>query len=547
MTRPIRWSFSVLRLLAAIAYLGDELSHVLAGESDLPIPRAALRSRPTGSQSQRTADLIVLAGRVWTGDPAKPWAEGVAALAGAIVKVGSRDEILRLKDPRTLVIDRPGAFALPGLIDAHGHVESLGASLERVDLRGVSSLDEVARRVRTRVESTPGDSWIVARLVPPASPQDLKRRILAAQQHLLAAGLTGVHDAGISRAVVRIYRNLDRSRQLRLRVYGMATLPAGQEVQFVSQPPRKATPGDRFEMRAVKVFIDGAMGSRGALLFRPYEDDPANQGLLLIDPKVLEATTVAALRHGWQVATHAIGDRGNALVLDAYEAALKAVPEARDARLRVQHAQVVRREDVRRFAELGIIASMQPAHASSDMRWADARLGPGRVDGAYAWQWFLDAKVPLAFGSDFPVEIVNPFWGLYAAITRQDADGKLPGGWHPEQRMTVEEALRGFTSGSAFAAFAEDRLGMFKVGMQADLTLVEQDLFDARPGRSSRRTSSRPSSRVKSSSNARVHNRDARCTIWLNGRVCEDSLSYPLNSKVDRRCACGYQSHLRSK
>ena len=478
---PIRWSFSVLLLLAAVACLGEELSAAGADESDLPISRAGLRSGPTGLQPQPTADLIVLAGRVWTGDPEKPWAEGVAALAGAIVKIGSRDEILRLKDPRSLVIDRPGTFALPSLIDAHGHVESLGASLERVNLRGVSSLDEVATRVRTRIESTPGDSWIVARLVPPSSPQELKRRILAAQQHLLAAGFTGVHDAGISPPVARIYRELDRSRQLRLRVYGMATL-AGHQVEFVSQPPRKAAPGDRFEMRAVKLYIDGAMGSRGALLFRPYHDDLANQGLLLIDPQVLEATTVAALRHGWQVATHAIGDRGNALVLDAYEAALKAVPEARDARLRVEHAQVVRRQEVRRFAELGIIASMQPAHASSDMRWANARLGPGRVDGAYAWHWFLDSKVPLAFGSDFPVEIVNPFWGLYAAITRQDADGKLPGGWHPEQRMTVEEALRGFTSDSAFAAFAEDRLGMLKVGMQANLTLVEQDLFDARPG-----------------------------------------------------------------
>lgn len=261
----------------------------------------------------------------------------------------------------------------------------------------------------------------------------------------------------------------------------MSTLPSGHEVEFVSRPPRKASPADRFELRAVKVFIDGAMGSRGALLFQPYHDDPASKGLLLIDPKVLEATTVAALRNRWQVATHAIGDRGNALVLDAYSGALKAVPEAHDARLRVEHAQVVRKEDVRRFAELGIIASMQPSHASDDMRWADARLGAGRVDGAYAWRWFQGAQVPLAFGSDFPVEIVNPFWGIYAAITRQDAEGKPPGGWHPEQRLSLEEALRGFTAGAAYAAFAEDRLGILRVGMQADLTLVDRDLFRASP------------------------------------------------------------------
>ena len=168
-------------------------------------------------------------------------------------------------------------------------------------------------------------------------------------------------------------------------------------------------------------------------------------------------------------------------MLDAYAAALKAVPEARDPRLRIEHAQVVRKEDVRRFAELGIIASMQPSHASDDMRWADARLGPGRVDGAYAWRWFQDAKVPLAFGSDFPVEIVNPFWGIYAAITRQDAQGKPPGGWHPEQRLSLEETLRGFTAGAAYAAFAEDRLGILRAGMQADLTLVDRDLFRASP------------------------------------------------------------------
>ncbi len=223
------------------------------------------------------------------------------------------------------------------------------------------------------------------------------------------------------------------------------------------------------------------MGSRGGLLFRPYHDDPANSGLLLIDPKVLEATTTEALRHGWQVATHAIGDKANALVLDAYAAARKAVPQARDPRLRIEHAQVVRKEDVARFAELGVIASMQPSHASSDMRWADARLGPGRVNGAYAWRWFADAGVALAYGSDFPVEIVNPFWGIYAAITRQDPEGLPEGGWHPEQRLTLEEALRGYTAGSARAAFAEDRLGMLKVGYRADLTVLDRDLFRARP------------------------------------------------------------------
>jgi predicted amidohydrolase YtcJ len=305
--------------------------------------------------------------------------------------------------------------------------------------------------------------------------------LLAAQKRILAQGLNGVHDAGISQTEADVYRDLDRAGELHLRIYGMASPSGGREVEFVSRPPSKASPGARFELRAIKLFIDGAMGSRGALLFEPYQDDPANKGLLLIDPKVLEATTEAALKNGWQVATHAIGDRGNALVLDAYAAALKAVPQARDPRLRIEHAQVVRREDVPRFTALGVIASMQPSHASDDMRWADARLGPGRVDGAYAWQWFVAENVNLAFGSDFPVEIVNPFWGLYAAITRQDAQGSPSGGWHPDQRLALEDALRYFTAGSAYAAFAEDRLGILKTGMHADLTVIDTDLFRAAP------------------------------------------------------------------
>ena len=202
---------------------------------------------------------------------------------------------------------------------------------------------------------------------------------------------------------------------------------------------------------------------------------------MLINPQVLESTVTTALTNGWQVCTHAIGDKGNALVLDAYAASRKNFPQARDPRLRIEHAQVVRREDVRRFVEIGVIASMQPSHASDDMRWADARLGPGRVDGAYAWRWFADAGVTLAHGSDFPVEIVNPFWGIYAGVTRQDAAGKPSGGWRAEQRLSLEETLRGFTAGAAFAAFAEDRAGILKTGMRADLTIVDRDLFIAQP------------------------------------------------------------------
>jgi predicted amidohydrolase YtcJ len=525
-----------------------------------PNSQAKLPGRALRPDRDGPADLIVNVKRIWTGDPSNPWAEAIAARKGAIAAVGNSADVMRYRGPSTRVFDRPDAFALPGLIDAHGHMESLGASRDEIDLRGVATLAEIARRVKERIDARPGDSWItgrnwdqslwqggefptaavldavapnrpvwlervdghagwanseamrrakitrdsqapksgqiirdtggmptgvfvdgamglVERSVPAPSRDEIKLRLLLAQRLVLEAGLTSVHDAGISRTVAETYRELDREERLAVRIYGMAS---GNDID-ASQPPQPASAGARFELRAIKLFIDGAMGSRGALLFEPYHDDSANSGLLLIDPKRLEAITRAALAHGWQVCTHAIGDKGNALVLDAYESALKAVPHARDPRLRIEHAQVVRKQDVPRFAELGVIASMQPSHSSDDMRWADARLGAGRVDGAYAWRWFINAKVRLAFGSDFPVEIVNPFWGIYAGITRQDQQGKPEGGWHPDQVLTLEETLRGFTSGAASAAFAEDRLGMLKPGFRADVTVVDRDLFVVKP------------------------------------------------------------------
>jgi predicted amidohydrolase YtcJ len=515
-------------------------------------------------QRDGPADEIIKVKRIWTGDTDNPWAEAVAIRGGVIVGVGSWADVQPLKGPSTRLFERPSAFATPGLIDAHGHMEALGTTQEELDLRGVASLEEVARRVKTWIEHNPGGSWItgrnwdqslwpggafptaavldavapgrpvwlkrvdghagwanaeamrrakagketktppggqiirepdgqptgvfvdgamglIGRAVPAPTKDDVKRRLMAAQKIVLQNGLTAVHDAGVSRHTADAYRELDRDGHLAVRIYGMASVPSGGEVAFVSRPPTEAAPTARFELRAIKLFIDGAMGSRGALLFEPYQDDPGNRGLLLIDPKVLEATATAALAHGWQVCTHAIGDKGNALVLDAYAAARRAVPQNRDPRLRIEHAQAVRKGDVRRFAELGVIASMQTSHASDDLRWADARLGPSRGRGAYAWRWFMNAGVPLANGSDFPVEVVNPFWGIYAGVTRQDAQGNPAGGWHPEQILTLEETLRAFTAGSAFAAFAENRLGKLKTGYRADLTIIDRDLFQAKP------------------------------------------------------------------
>ena len=551
--RPTRYAPGVVHLFVnGVAVIAD-------GKPKKVYPGRALRLQKDGP-----ADTVLTLGRVWTGDPDRPWAEAVASRAGQVVAIGSRAEVLKTGGPNARVIDHPGAFGMPGLIDAHVHLSALGEGLEEVDLRGVSSLEEVARRVKAKAKETPGKTWIIGHswdqtlwpggafptadvldavaadrpvylrridghagwanseamrraqvrretltpahgqilrdktglptgvfidgatglieaAIPAVTRADHVRRLLAAQALVLKAGLTGVHDAGISPTETEAYRELDREGKLRLRVYAMAVLPLNAEVAFVSKSPPFARPGERFTLRAVKVFMDGALGSRGGLLFEPYSDEPGNSGLQLINPKTLEAVTTEALRHGWQVCTHAIGDRANALVLDAYAAARQAVPTAKDPRLRIEHAQVVRIEDLARFKALGVIASMQPSHVSDDLRWADERLGPGRVAGAYAWRGFLDAGVPLAFGSDFPVAEVDPFYGLHAALTRQDRDGLPDGGWHPEQRLTLDEALHAFTSGSAFARFAEDRLGVLKEGMRADLTVIDRDPFRIAP------------------------------------------------------------------
>ncbi len=329
-----------------------------------------------------------------------------------------------------------------------------------------------------------GAMGMVARAIPPTDDDTLERRFLFAQAECLSVGLTGIHDAGLDAQERRILEKLDRSGQLKLRVYGMASAPEDPAKFFRSTRPGVPVAGTgRFEVRAMKFFIDGAMGSRGALLFDDYADDPGHKGLQLIDLKVFDEDLAAALSTGWQVCTHAIGDKGNALVLDAYEKAFRTVEKSArpvsEPRWRIEHAQVVRRGDVKRFADAGIIASMQPSHASSDQRWADARLGDERARGAYAWSWFFEDGVRLAFGSDFPVEIANPVWGLYGAVTRQAADGDPPGGWRPMHKMTMPQAVTGFTTGSAYAQFAEDRLGKIAPGFRADLTVFDADPFEA--------------------------------------------------------------------
>jgi len=246
-----------------------------------------------------------------------------------------------------------------------------------------------------------------------------------------------------------------------------AFLTAPEHLERLATPPAPAT--GRFVMRGVKFYADGALGSRGARLYDGYTDDPNNRGLWRIEPAMLARSVEAAVAGGWQVAIHAIGDAGVGSVIDAYLAAEKAHPG--DHRLRVEHNQVIAPKDVPRMIAAHAIASMQPTHATSDMPWAEARLGPTRILGAYAWRTMLEHQIPVAGGSDFPVEQVPPILGIYAAVTRQDKKGMPAGGWYPDQRMTLTEAIDAFTHGAAYAEAAEDTRGRIAVGRHADLTV----------------------------------------------------------------------------
>ena len=292
---------------------------------------------------------------------------------------------------------------------------------------------------------------------------------------LASNGLTGVHDMGVSRQELSLFRKFADAGRLTVRIDAYADGDRDALADLCKDGLYRHA-GGRLQMHGVKMYIDGALGSRGAALLDDYSDETGNRGLLVTAPDAYEASVRKAKGCGVQVATHAIGDRGNRLVLDTYERVLGA-DATTDVRWRVEHAQILSTDDLGRFAKLGVIASMQPTHATSDMPWAHERLGEARLLGAYAWRSLLDTGAHLAFGSDFPVESSDPRLGLYAAVTRQDREGHPPGGWFPAQRMTPAEALRGFTADAAWAGFDEDQVGRLAPGLHADFVILAADLL----------------------------------------------------------------------
>jgi len=502
------------------------------------------------------ADLVITAGTVITLDGARPRATAIAVRGGRIVAVGTAAEIQSLIGPATRRVELRGATVVPGLGDAHVHVEGIGDALENIDLVGAASLEEAVRRVRTGAAALPATDWVrgrgwdqndwpgkrfptagaldaaagnrpaflrrvdghaawvnaraltlagvtaatpdppggrilrdaqgrpsgvlvdaamalVAEKIPPATPETRKRRIAKGLRACAQAGLTSVHDAGVDLSGVALYKELLAEGPLPVRVYVMLRGPD----EFLAHPELRPEVGlgdGQLTIRSIKVMADGALGSRGALLLAPYSDEPGAKGLLTVDPARYRTMLHRALAEGFQVNTHAIGDAANRLTLDAYQEAFGSGGGAA-RRFRVEHAQVIAPEDIPRFRALGVVPSVQPTHATSDMYWATDRLGPRRAKGAYLWKTFLAQGVRLPAGSDAPVEQIAVVPGLHAAVTRQDAKGWPDGGWHPRERVAPEEALRMFSSDVAWAAFEEGERGTIELGKRADFTILTQD------------------------------------------------------------------------
>lgn len=466
-------------------------------------------------------------------------------------------------------VDAGGRVLMPGLIDAHGHVLSLGAARRSLQLRDTADLATALAAVKAHAEARPQAAWItgggwnqavwklgrfptaaeldtaesqrpvflsrvdghaawansralqlagitrdtpdpaggrierdaqgeatgvlidaamglVQRHVPGDGIDELAAQLDTAERELLALGITSTHDAGVSAAADQLLRQRAAAGQLKMRIYGMAR---GSDEGFMAKlraaGPLLDAAGPNegyYALRAVKLFADGALGSRGAALLAPYSDAPATRGLLFRGDAELLAQMRAAAKAGFQVNVHAIGDAANRQVLAGFETLAKEMgSRSTQLRHRIEHAQVVALADIPRLAKGQVIASVQPTHATSDMNMAEDRVGAQRIQGAYAWQRLLKGGARLACGSDFPVEEPSPWAGLYAAITREDATGKPIGGWYRQQALTPVQALDCFTRGAAFAGHAEKDLGSLTPGHRADFILVDRDPLTSSP------------------------------------------------------------------
>lgn len=315
-----------------------------------------------------------------------------------------------------------------------------------------------------------------ALIQPPGPSRDeMGRAFEAAMDECLRKGVTSVTDAGAELETIALYKEYAAAGRLRVRLNVMA---GGLEVVRALHQPETGLGGGLLTLRSVKLYADGALGSRGAALLEPYDDDPGNSGLILTPPETIREACRFALANGFQVATHAIGDRANRMVLDAYEQTLHEFPGVKDSRFRIEHAQMLDERDIPRFARLGVIASMQACHCPSDRPWAERRIGLARIkEGLYVWRKLMATGARIINGTDAPVEDLSAIQNFFAAMARRDPAGNPPGGFDPEERMTREEALRSCTIDAAYGSFEESVKGSIEVGKRADLVVLSEDIL----------------------------------------------------------------------
>ena len=392
-------------------------------------------------------------------------------------------------DARTLDAAFPDRPAAASRVDGH----SLWVNSEAMRRAGVTPAtpDPPGGKIVRRPDGTPSGVFVdsardlIWKVEPPAGAPELRSRFEAAMRQCAALGITGVGDAsaygdedteyGADR--IEVLRAMAKAGELPIRVDATVGWNSSRSQAWIARGPFRE---GLLTVHAIKIYVDGALGSRGAALLEDYSDDPGNRGILVNPPERIEAAAETAFRRGFQIWIHAIGDRGCRIALDAIEAAENRVHPS-DPRPRIEHAQVVSPEDLPRFRTLGVIASIQPVFATSDMPWAAARLSGRRIGESYAWRSLLRAGARLCGGSDFPNDIMDPRAGLYAAVTRQAADGTPAGGWRPEEDLTRPEALALYTSGAAYAFFGEGLRGELAAGKDADITVFDRDLAACPP------------------------------------------------------------------
>ena len=517
------------------------------------------------AQQSRPRTTYYVHGRIYTNDPAEPWAEAMAIADGKISCIGKIDHVLLDcggGQEGAETVQLKGQFVMPGFNDAHVHLGGAAADLLAVPLTGVPSVEELQKRVADAVAHHKEGEWItgggwdhtlwpdkrfpnrqqldavapknpvilthvsghvavanslalqhaeidkytpnppggeiehdslgeptgmlkeyaamslVNVRIPDPAPEQRRRGIELVLQNVARNGITSVQDFS-DWEDFKMYKQLKDEDKLTVRITEwLPFLTPLNDLQ--NMRAQGGTKDPWLKTGALKAFTDGAMGSRTAAMLEPYSDDATTSGILTIDPEKLREMAIARDKAGFQLNFHAIGDRANRVALDIFEAVAKA-NGPRDRRDRIEHAQLVAPEDFPRFAKLNVIASMQPSHQTTDMRWAEDRVGRERLKGAYAWATMLKNGVRLAFGTDYDVEPISPFRGLYACVTRERPEGGPKNGWEPQEKITLEDCIRAYTSGSAYAQFEEGKKGELKAGEYADFIILSNDLTKVSP------------------------------------------------------------------